>query len=304
MVIMTALFALGAGQPVFTQNPPATLGITVLAMAAVYGVVCGAMMLAGEKEGGTLVFLDVFLGRRGLLWCGKFLVGVVLVITEALAVATALTLLQLEPPGWMATIAGQGSWNLVEARPVSPSAVLWFFAVPMVTLEALAWGLLGSALTKRVLAGAGLGILMGFFAWMLTIAFPPPASIAMRGIVFGCVLLGSYAIFLNQVRDTFLAEPIAPIDSPKLAALRELERERHIDYRTAELAREKLTEPEAVVVPAILAEPRSKARPQDHRRRRFREAESPGEVLLWLIFRQGQVVLPCLAAATFLMGFF
>src|SRR6516164_6054960 len=46
--------------------------LTILGMAACYGVVCGAMMFAGEQEGGTLVFLDIFLGRRGLLWMGKF----------------------------------------------------------------------------------------------------------------------------------------------------------------------------------------------------------------------------------------
>ena len=227
MVIMTVLFALGAGQPIFSQHPAATLGITVLAMAAVYGVVCGAMMFAGEKEGGTLVFLDVFLGRRGVLWSGKFLIGVALAITQALAVAGALNFLKLVPPDWMGTIVGRWSWHVGMPLQAAAGAELWFAALPMVTVEALAWGLLGSALTQRVLAGAGLGILMGFFAWMLTIAFPPPASIVMRVLVFGFVLLGSYTIFLNQARDTFLAIPLPPLESPKMAVMRELERERH-----------------------------------------------------------------------------
>src|SRR5262249_1351473 len=80
--------AFGVAQ--LSARSPAVLahvGLAVLGMAAAYGGVCGAMMLAGEREGGTLVLLDIFLGRRGLLWLAKGLLGVAPTGTQAPGVA-------------------------------------------------------------------------------------------------------------------------------------------------------------------------------------------------------------------------
>ena len=75
MVVMTGLLAAGLALFATPEEGLVRVGLSVLGMAAVYGVVCGAMMLAGEREAGTLVFLDIFLGRRGLLWLWKSLIG-------------------------------------------------------------------------------------------------------------------------------------------------------------------------------------------------------------------------------------
>ena len=302
MIIMTGLFGLVAGQSFFSQNPAATLGMTILAMAGVYGVVCGSMMIAGEREGGTLVLLDIFLGRRGLLWLGKLTIGVVLAITEALAVALVLYLFKLAPPDWMATIAGREHWNWPAGAAVEPGLYLWFLALPIVTLEAYAWGLLGSSLTQRVLTGAGLALLMGFHAWMISIAVPVPASIVLRLLVFGLVLFGSCAIFMSQVRDTPMAPSLRPID-PKAVVMRELQRE---IYREGRITESALDDPAEipVVVPIGLAAPVDEVRPKPRRGKRPPGADSAREVLMWLTFQQAHVPLVCLGAGGLLVGFF
>ena len=104
MVAMTVLLGFGMTRiiaPGAEVNPTVMGALTVLGMAATYGVVCGSMMLAGEHEGGTLVFLDIFFGRRGLLWLMKFSIGFVLVLAESLAVAMLLRLLNQVPPAWV-----------------------------------------------------------------------------------------------------------------------------------------------------------------------------------------------------------
>src|SRR5262249_4478214 len=101
MAVMTVLMGVGLSKVVALENPnmeAPVAALTFLGMAAAYGAVCGAMMFAGEHEGGTLTFLDIFLGKRGALWMGKFVVGVVLVVAQALTVALALRLLKQEPP--------------------------------------------------------------------------------------------------------------------------------------------------------------------------------------------------------------
>src|SRR5947209_3934590 len=90
MVLMTGALGYLLPRVVEIGNPGLAVtmaGLTVLAMAGAYGVVCGALMFAGEHEGGTLAFLDTFLGRRGLLWLGKALFGVVLALSQGVAVA-------------------------------------------------------------------------------------------------------------------------------------------------------------------------------------------------------------------------
>ncbi len=97
MVVMTSVLGYGLTRIVAPDDAAlATMvgALIVLGMGAAYGIVCGGMMLAGEHEGGTLVFLDIFLGRRHLLWLGKFLIGIVLVLTEALAVALVFYLIK------------------------------------------------------------------------------------------------------------------------------------------------------------------------------------------------------------------
>src|SRR5262245_19169337 len=208
MVVMTGLLAFGLGQLLSPQEPEAsrlgTIGWTVLAMAVTYGLVCGAMMLAGEREAGTLVFLDVFSGRRGLLWLGKLLIGVVLALSEALAVALVLHLLQQAPPNWLQILVGgevlQGT--AVPASRLGPAAHLWFQALPLVTLEAYVWGLLGSALSRRVLVAAGTVAVLAAPFLLVTAFAPPPVFLGVRLVAAATALGLSLAIFLAQSRET------------------------------------------------------------------------------------------------------
>src|SRR5262245_10705151 len=56
-------------------------------LAVAYGLVCGALMLAGEREAGTLPFLDTLAGRRGPLWVAKALIGEAFSLSHGLALA-------------------------------------------------------------------------------------------------------------------------------------------------------------------------------------------------------------------------
>src|SRR5205823_5241332 len=100
--------------------------VAALSMAGTYGLVCGSMMLAGEREAGTLAFLDTQPIHRLRLWGLKFLVAVLLTLCQVLFLTTLLYLLglagqQLPTFGWFALLLG-------------------------VALEGLAWGLFSSAL--------------------------------------------------------------------------------------------------------------------------------------------------------------
>src|SRR5438309_1129053 len=48
------------------------------------GVVCGAHLLAGERDAGTLAFLDTLSSQRFFLWTTKLIVGSLLTVAQAL----------------------------------------------------------------------------------------------------------------------------------------------------------------------------------------------------------------------------
>ena len=211
MIIMTVVMGLGLPQIVAMGDPSIAVQVAALAilgMAAAYGVVCGAMMFAGEHEGGTLVFLDIFLGRRSLLWMGKFLIGVILVVTQVAVVALALRLLKQDPPGWAMALVGQNADR--------PDRSVWILILPVVSLEAYAWGLLGSSLTRRVLAGAAVAALGVTPVWLLAIIAPPYVFFPLQAVIAVVVLAISYSTFLGQSREAALRsppEPEGPLDT-------------------------------------------------------------------------------------------
>src|SRR5207302_3133676 len=59
----------------------------LLCLVVVYGIVSGALLLANEKEEGTLAFLDNLIGWRGPLYARKLAAGVVLTLSQCLALA-------------------------------------------------------------------------------------------------------------------------------------------------------------------------------------------------------------------------
>ena len=178
--------------------------LSVLGMAATYGVVCGAMMFAGEREAGTMVFLDIFLGRRDLIWLWKFLIGIVLALTQALVVAAVLVYMQQSPPEWLPLFVGLGNldqagfmaWNLPH-----PNQAIWFLVLPVITMEAYAWGLLGSSLSRRVVNGAACAALIAAPLLLLVMCTPPPLFLGIRLVAAIIALIASSTVFLNQSKE-------------------------------------------------------------------------------------------------------
>src|SRR5439155_180356 len=115
-------------------------GIAAL-MAFIYGLTCGAMMLAGEREGGTQGFLDALTGRRTRLWWSKLLIGLIVTMALGLVLGAPVFVLELT-----AGVKTAGSSRL--------SDLVWLAVIPGVALLAYAWGMLGSALGRSVLTAA------------------------------------------------------------------------------------------------------------------------------------------------------
>jgi hypothetical protein len=129
------------------------LGTAAILVAFTYGLVCGAMLLAGEHESRTMTFLDILEGRRRRIWTTKVLMGAILTITEALvlaglvvslglcrsvlaAVAVAAVLLVFASP------AGMVAAHLIAGRFSPHTDMLVTVAAAALTMAALA----GSAL--------------------------------------------------------------------------------------------------------------------------------------------------------------
>ncbi|MFQ3593106.1 MAG: hypothetical protein SNJ82_07940, partial [Gemmataceae bacterium] len=110
----------------------------VLVAAATQAVVCGAMLLAGEREEKTEAFLDLLAVRRGGLWWGKLLAGFLLALGWCGLFMLALLLFSDLPPWQVAT-------------------------VPLAACYGLAWGLWGGTRSRTVLGG----ILSGVFTGLL-----------------------------------------------------------------------------------------------------------------------------------------
>lgn len=118
----------------------------VRSLSVSFGIVSGALLLAGEIDDGTLVFLDTLTGRRGPLWTRKFLAGVLLTLSQSLVLAG------------LALGLGFGSWHTV-------------ILLPLLGLDALIWGLLGGALCRKVLTAVLTGIVFMALSWLLLLPF-------------------------------------------------------------------------------------------------------------------------------------
>jgi hypothetical protein len=308
MVFMTGVLSLAMARVFLPRDMEATgMGLTVLAMAATYGLVCGAMMFAGEWEAGTMTFLDIFLGRRGLLWFGKALVGVPLAVSEGLAVAAVLHFFQLQPPAWLPPLVGMEVPRLTGAGVPAgswPAADLWYLALPALTLEAYAWGLFGSSFTRRVLSGAGLAALLAAPLWLFASFAPPGAFVVVRLVAAAAALVFSVGLFVTQERESLQGPPPKPDDPhPMKIRLQHWEGGAKFDLerRAPHLARPDRPPPEVrLPLPEDLTVPGLPARPV----RRLTQARSPGQVLLWLTLRQAQTLLWSLAGVGLLVGFF
>src|SRR5579871_3349224 len=128
-----------------------------------YGMICGGMLLAGEREERTLSFLDTLPVTRFRLWLAKAQIGVLLLGGQVLALWVLLAVLHsMESP------------TLLNGKMVSQS--IWFslWAIPLSGLIGIAYGLFFSARGENVLSVIGLTILgqalAGFAAAFLVLA--------------------------------------------------------------------------------------------------------------------------------------
>jgi hypothetical protein len=119
------------------------VGVAVL-LAWTYGLVCGSILLAGEREGGTLDFLDILPVRRLGLWAVKGLIGAGLVLAQ------------------VAVLAVLAAWVGLPQGPLQAAALL--AGMVLVGLLGLGWGMLFSARGDNVLNTIGLAIAGQFVA--------------------------------------------------------------------------------------------------------------------------------------------
>jgi hypothetical protein len=152
---------------------------TAVLLNWVYGLVCGGMLLAGEREEGTLPFLDALPAARGELWSAKCLAGLALVLGQALVLAALFA-------GFAEPAVGLGIANA------------WLLAVAGVM--GLGWGLLFSAGGSTVLQVVGQGIgarLLVGLGWGLLLLLAQlvgPALSSTPAVVLVLVALGETAL--------------------------------------------------------------------------------------------------------------
>jgi hypothetical protein len=146
---VVALFGASAA----IRDVESTLGTAAVAVAWVYGLVCGGMLLAGERENGTQPFLDALPARRLGLWAAKFLLGVFFVIGQV-------------------ALLGVGLWFVLDhPRRVGAFLAAGIPAVLFGGLYGLAWGLLVSAYCRYVLNAVFLGFVAQVAAGLLLYPF-------------------------------------------------------------------------------------------------------------------------------------
>ena len=95
-------------------------------VVGIYALICGAMMLAGERENRTLPYLDALPGWRRQLWLGKLLSGVVLVLGQVVCLM-----------GLLAALFLFATWR---------EAALTLGGMMLAGLVGLSWGMLFSSL--------------------------------------------------------------------------------------------------------------------------------------------------------------
>jgi ABC-type transport system involved in multi-copper enzyme maturation permease subunit len=184
------------------------LETTALAVAWVYGLVCGGMMLAGEQENGTLAFLDALPVRRISVWLVKAFAGFGFVVTLA------------------AVLAGGMSYALAEQHGLEHGIVLAILGVVVAGLYGLGWGLLLSAYCRFVLNAVFLGFLAqiaaGFviFPFLTLVGLLVEKDVNDRTVTQGALgvlgmailavapVIGSAWVFTRQDFDRLRSKPV------------------------------------------------------------------------------------------------
>jgi ABC-type transport system involved in multi-copper enzyme maturation permease subunit len=132
------------GQP-DVRNALRTL---IIVLSWTYGLICGAMLLAGEREVGTLSFLDALPGLRWRLWLAKCLAGLLLVATQIVLLMIVATATHLFASG------AEAVWTL--------NGMVWS------GLYGFAWGMLFSSFGRSVMNMILLALAAQFAAVFVT----------------------------------------------------------------------------------------------------------------------------------------
>jgi hypothetical protein len=177
-----------------------SIGAGASGLAFIYGLVCGATLLAGERESQTLPFLDALEAQRARLWNTKVLTGIILTLAQALLLAGIATGLGSHPKedipgGWLGTAMAAG-------------------------LAGLAWSLLGSALSRSALAAVGLtAVLLVLTLYGLLVVvpnIPDVGAFIVLAIFIAAPLAASRGIFcrLDGLRRNDMSGSALRISTP------------------------------------------------------------------------------------------
>ncbi|HVK14400.1 MAG TPA: ABC transporter permease [Gemmataceae bacterium] len=148
-------------------------------LAYLAGAVCGAILLADEKEVGTLEFLDTLPSRRRDLWIGKALFGLTATVLQAVV------------------IGGLSAALRIDARFTTPGYVV---SLVMVGLVAFGWGMFGGALARSVLGAVFMGSLwIGPVAIAVAVAFALAFGGRQVNRMFSAVQGIAYALTLAGI---------------------------------------------------------------------------------------------------------
>ncbi len=186
-VLLTVLLAatLGHGSGAQAYADPGLqqiLNIVLFCLVVTYGIVAGALLLAAEKEDGTLAFLDNQTGRRTPSWLTKVGAGVAFTLLQGLTVMA------------LAVVLGFDSWE------VTPF-------LPLAGLEALAWGLVGGALCRTVLTAVLAGIVFMAGTWTSSLLSTTLWPLVL--IRVGFAVMAYYASWRVFCRDDSSRRPTA-----------------------------------------------------------------------------------------------
>src|SRR5579883_3513958 len=118
-----------------------------------YGLICGSLLLAGEAEDGTQVFLDSLTAERGRLWFVKAATGLGLLAAQLLALAL-----------FGVVCVRQGFFS---SRVTAETAGVLLAGVLLAGGIGYAWGLFCGSFSGNVLSAVGWAVLLQVVAGLL-----------------------------------------------------------------------------------------------------------------------------------------
>jgi ABC-type transport system involved in multi-copper enzyme maturation permease subunit len=143
------------------RAPQETAVLFAFLITFIYGLICGALMLAGEYENRTLEFLDILGGRRTHIWVTKATAGAAFTLAQALFlwVVLAITVSRTDSVNPFALLPGlifasliAYGWGLFSSGLFRSVLVAALVTVPLITVALLVSALLSLA-ANRLLPG-------------------------------------------------------------------------------------------------------------------------------------------------------